>query len=477
MLWIALHLPDLPLQVFTRGLAEAGALAVVEHRPRQQVLAASPAARACGVEPGMRVVGALAVVPGLVLRDRDVAAERALLAALANCAGCFSPALSLDPPDCVMLEVGTCLRLFGGLAGLIERLADALAAQGLDVRLAAAPTPLAASWLALARPGRRIEAEPGWAEVLNDLPIELIARGGQVSEDNLALLRGIGADRVGAIARLPRDALARREAVAVSAVLARARGEIPDPRPWYQAPPTHASRLLLPAPVDATEPLLFACRRLFAGLTAWLTVRLAAIDRCQVFLEHADRPDTLIEIVTGEPGRCEARLGMLLREHLNRLELPAPVEALKLHADCPVFQPARSQDLFGDPHAARDGALRLVDRLCARLGSDAVFSLRLQDGHRPETAWSAMRPGHRPASGVQAAPGQRPLWLLDEPRPLAAIDELRLLSGPERIESGWWDGHDIQRDYFVARSPDDALWWIFRALDEPGGWYVHGYFG
>lgn len=471
-----MHLPDLALQVFTRGVTEAGMLAVVEPRPRQHVLAASPAACARGVEPGMRVAGALAVAPELVLQNRNLDAEAVLLTELANCAGCFSPAVSLDPPDCVLLEVGSCLRLFGGLAGLIDRLTRELAALGLGVRFAAAPTPLAARWLALARPGRQIAAEPGWADVLSDLPIELIARDGKLSAANLAMLRGIGVDQVGAIARLPRDGLARRDAIAASTVLAQARGEIPDPRPWYQAPPTHAARLILPAPVDATEPLLFACRRLFAGLTSWLTARLAAVDRCQVFLEHQNRPDTLIEIVTGEPGRCEAQLGMLLREHLARLDLQAPVEALRLCADNPVFRPARSHDLFGDPGEAHDSARGLVDRLCARLGKDAVYSLRRQAGHRPEATWFPVPPGS-PIDVAKELPGQRPTWLVTPPRALSSIEQLSLLSGPERIESGWWDGRDIQRDYYVARSPDDALWWIFRSLDEPDSWYLHGYFG
>lgn len=424
----------------------------------------------------MRVAGALAVAPGLVLRNRNLDAEVALLTELANCAGCFSPAVSLDPPDCVLLEVATCLRLFDGLAGLTDRLSHALAGLGLEVRHAAAPTSLAARWLALARPGLQIAARPGWAEILNDLPIELIARDGKVSEANLTMLRGIGMDRIGAIERLPRDGLARRDAIAVSTVLAQARGETPDPRLWYQAQPSHSSRLILPAPVDTTEALLFACRRLLSGLLAWLTARLAAIDRCQLFLEHEGRPDTLIEIVTGEPGRCEAQWGMLLREHLARLDLQAPVEALRLHADNPVFQPARSQDLFGDPGEARDSALRLVDRLCARLGKDAVFSLRTQAGHRPEAAWFAAHPGG-PMGVPQHSPGQRPAWLLNEPLPLATIDQLSFLSGPERIESGWWDGRDIRRDYYIARCRDDALWWVFRSLDEPGGWYIHGYFG
>ena len=51
---------------------------------------------------------------------------------------------------------------------------------------------------------------------------------------------------------------------------------------------------------------------------------------------------------------------------------------------------------------------------------------------------------------------------------------LELLAGPERIESGWWDGGEVARDYFIARAPSSALLWIFRA--RGGGWYLHGLF-
>lgn len=451
-------------------------LAVVEQRPRTHILAASPTARARGIEAGMRVAGALAIAPDLVLRNRNPDAEISLLTEIAHYVGGFSPAVSLDPPDCVLLEVSSCLRLFDGLAKLIDRLTCELNRLGLQVRLAAAPTPLAARWLAITRPGQQITAtDPAWTDVLSDLPIELIVRDGKVSAAKLNMLLDIGVERIGAIKNLPRDGLARRDAIAISTVIAQARGELPDPRPWHQTPPTHASRLILPAPVDTTEHLLFACKRLLVGLTAWLTARLAAVDRCLLFLEHEDQPDTLIEIVTGEPGRCEAQWGVLLREHLARLELKAPVRALRLCANQPVFQPARSQDLFGDPNQTRDSAQSLIDRLCARLGKNAVFGLSMQPGYRPEAAWFATRPGS-PVKLAKPLSGLRPAWLLDEPKALATIDPLRLLSGPERIESGWWDDHDTRRDYYVARNADNALWWVFRSLDESGGWYMHGYF-
>jgi protein ImuB len=53
---------------------------------------------------------------------------------------------------------------------------------------------------------------------------------------------------------------------------------------------------------------------------------------------------------------------------------------------------------------------------------------------------------------------------------------LTLLAGPERIEAGWWDGHDVTRDYFVASNPDEALLWIYRERDAGGRWFLHGFF-
>ena len=71
----------------------------------------------------------------------------------------------------------------------------------------------------------------------------------------------------------------------------------------------------------------------------------------------------------------------------------------------------------------------------------------------------------------------RPLWLFAEPRPLGgepASAELKLLSGPERIESGWWDGEEIGRDYFVGRDAQGAEVWLYR--DRGGQWFVQGVF-
>jgi protein ImuB len=96
-----------------------------------------------------------------------------------------------------------------------------------------------------------------------------------------------------------------------------------------------------------------------------------------------------------------------------------------------------------------------------------------------------------PAPPKPRAAMPRPVWLLPEPlplpeqhaRPLLDGAPLQLVSGPERIESGWWDTTLAERDYFIAQAADGALVWIYRArlpLSASGdaqGWFLQGRFG
>ena len=76
------------------------------------------------------------------------------------------------------------------------------------------------------------------------------------------------------------------------------------------------------------------------------------------------------------------------------------------------------------------------------------------------------------------------MWLLPMPRLLSERDglprrrgPLRLLGESERIETGWWDGGDIARDYYTATDLHGVRLWIFRERTSPHRWFLHGVFG
>ena len=123
----------------------------------------------------------------------------------------------------------------------------------------------------------------------------------------------------------------------------------------------------------------------------------------------------------------------------------------------------------------------LIEHLRARLGEHSVSGLSAVAEHRPERAWRYSRPGE---PSVLLSHEKRPLWLLPHPERLCLKNGqpyfnglLSLQPDRERIESGWWDGSDVMRDYFIASNPKDTRLWIYRELAGEQHWFLHGIFG
>jgi protein ImuB len=47
--------------------------------------------------------------------------------------------------------------------------------------------------------------------------------------------------------------------------------------------------------------------------------------------------------------------------------------------------------------------------------------------------------------------------------------------GPERIETAWWRGPSVRRDYYVVETESGERFWVFRRLKD-GDWFFHGMF-
>lgn len=485
MLWAALRFPSLALEVFTRGQADDAAarrfvVGSGGHVPH--VVAANRAARAAGIRRDQPVSAALALAPDIVLRDRDPDAEARALAQLATWMLHFTPQTSLVPPAALVAEIGGSARLFGGLPRLVARLTEGMHAQGYTVRLGFAPTPTAALLLARAGHAAPIHDPHALPAALGPLPLAF--SGGDPAA--LSMLAAAGVTTFGEAAALPRAALARRCGAGFVALLDRALALRADPRVPYVPPPRFASRLELPAPVADTAALGFALNRLVHELASWLSARGLGALRLSLTLTHEHYLQrrgvlsTAVPFTLGAPARAPAHLSGVLRERLARVTLPAPVEALALASEQTAPLPGRNLGLL--PGDEADAALvPLIDRLRARLGDDAVTLIAPYAEHRPELALRDAA-GGRTGAAAPLPDAPRPLWLLAEAQPLGHLLEQApwvLQDGPERIESGWWDGNDLRRDYFVAATPRGETVWIYRdhryGADD-GEWFLHGLF-
>ena len=173
---------------------------------------------------------------------------------------------------------------------------------------------------------------------------------------------------------------------------------------------------------------------------------------------------------------------------------------MEIHLECAdwVQNAPPNESLFPTPQSESEGLVQLIERLQARLGPEHVRRLLAVADHRPECA-SQSHSAQATISHLQAERSQRvqqtapaaarPVWLRSPPqalkernhRPCLDGQTLQLLCGPERIESGWWDGLLCERDYFIARQPSGALVWVYRLRHaregDAVGWFLQGWFG
>ncbi len=200
-----------------------------------------------------------------------------------------------------------------------------------------------------------------------------------------------------------------------------------------------------------------------------------------------------------------------------------------------VLLAERQRELF-DENPRRDflALSQLVNRLASRLGAEHVVRPKLRSGAMAEEAAvfeplvgqadasgsaaasakpvrsrrrKSSRTGRYPDAGFLAentpglrstiSPMQRPLSLFPQPQEIAAVSvdgrpqtdihvpalflvdgqRLPVLRrwGPERIETAWWRGPLVRRDYWRIEVADGRWLWVFRDL-RAGKWFLHGEF-
>ncbi len=365
------------------------------------------------------------------------------------------------------LEIGASRQLFGGQGVLLKQIDSGLTGLGYTHVCALAPSPLGAALLTRVTRQRCVFTPAQLRLRLESLSLTLLDMAPEISD----ALQSTGLQCIGQVLALPPAALARRFGPQLTLYLRRLLGQASDPRPAWQLPPVWRSRCEFGCELRDTTAMLFPLQRLLMEFQGYLRGRDCSVLRFTLRLEHHQRPASDLAIGLSAPARDAALFLQLARERLHQLVLPAPVTGLQLEA-LEFTAPSIVQgDFFGSPAEQLQQFQLLLDRLRARLGNDLVQGLATAADHRPERAWQMSR---QIAPALPAcAPGtsRRPCFLRLDPQPITP--PIHLLSGPERIESGWWDRDDVIRDYYVARGSAGERLWVFRDLSD-GSWYLQG---
>jgi protein ImuB len=465
---------------------------VLEH---EKVLGMSPAARAAGIKPGMRRGGVLMLVPDARIHERSTAGEEAAMQAVAIALLKYTPLVTLAEESTLLIDIGASLRLFGGIRVLCRLARTDLRDLGFSGRVSCAPTARGAWLLARFRGGRVLKPST-MTRHLERLPAMAVP----AARPFAAWFEGIGCETIADLRRLPRPGLQRRCGRRLLDTIDSAFGAAPELFEWIAPPTTFEARIELFDRIESVDLLMAGAQRLVLQLTGWLCGRQLAAERVTLRLEHERgreaRPATAVDIVLAEPTWHGEHIIRLMKERLGKVELVAPVIGLAL--EVAQLQPMAppSDSLFVEPGGTQEDQVRMLELLVARLGADNVLQPLPVADYRPEVAnaWVSIQQKVREAAVAAQLPPDLnrpmlPTWLLSKPIALLVRHHkpfygspLRMVSGPERIEVGWW-GNAASRDYFIAEGQDHALYYVYRERfsgDGEGGdprWFLHGLFG
>lgn len=470
MRWVCIVFPQLALDAVQRmHPTPHEPLALLAGTPQRRVLqTVNAAAHALGLRSGQSLTAAHALVKTFACAEYDPVEIERWQQFLAAWAYQFSSQVSVFYPRALLFEIESSLGLFGPWPRFEARLRKELSELGFRHRIVAAPNPAAARVLANRYDGLAVADDHALMQALAPLPID---RAGLDPQAAIALSR-MGLRSLAQVQALPRHTLARRFDAALLKHLDALSGQRPLALGFYQPPDRFDVRIELNYDVQSHQALLFPLRRLTGDLSAFLCGRDSGVQRFALHLEHAQAPDSVIPVGLLSAEREAPMLFELARGRLEQVQVTSPVRGVRLVAqDLPVFVPQR-QDLFDARPQQTLPWAQLRERLRARLGDEAVHGLRFHADHRPECAWQAAT-DKNPCPTLNNV--QRPGWLLVEPTLLAEAG-VQILKGPERIESGWWDGADIRRDYYLIQTRAGQQGWAYRTVGQCDGLWLQGWF-
>jgi protein ImuB len=465
------------------------------HRPF--ITGLSERAERCGLQIGQPLAEAKAQLPKAVYIPADVACDRGALSELAIDFQCFSPLVGLEEspaPDSLLCEVTGCTHLWQGEERFLHAVRDYWRKRGYHIQVALAGT-VGAAWalshtkaVSLVHPG-------GEAEALADLPLAAL----RLPPASLLRLEVLGLFLIRDVLRLPREMLASRFGTILQRRLDQALGLLSEIFVCERLKEPLSTAREWEVPIQDRFALDLVCRELLRELL--LMARGLGLGLKE--LEGEIRTETgavKIEIRLVEPTCDDCHLAQLVELQLERQAWSGGVVAVRWFA-LRLGRVDQAQGRWFEDEIAPENSRAfntLVERLSSRLESKSVLRFESVADAQPEHVvrlipWTSALP---PATDefvfdLEQSRG-RPARLLSRPLPID-VDSIvpdgppiRMVWnrnvhlvvrswGPERIATGWWRSHDVERDYYRVEWDDGTQVWIYRD-HRSGRWYLHGFF-
>jgi protein ImuB len=443
----------------------------------------------------MPLAEAQALLESAAFVPHDPAADSEALQTLAQVCHRFSPFVGIErscDTDCLLIDMTGGSHLFGGESGLARQVVIDLAELDYRTHVAAAGT-IGAAW-AIARYGHRA----GSHRRLPSLPVEAL----RIPDDIVSRLQSFDLRTLGQLQALPRESLPSRFGALLLQRLDQMFGqcdELLDPVPC--ADPVFAE-WILEHPTCRSEAVLHICAELLPEVLSTVQSRGEGILRLVLTVSSESADPVSLELGLIQPADSAAHLMSLFQLKLEAHTLPNWMHTIRLEATVTAPLRIRQRGLFAHEEPADDGSIRrLIDRLSARLGRNAVVKPKLLPEAVPEQAVefepladtdSKRRQADSPVMSNRAFTSARPLKLLSPPESIRVISiapdgppvrfywdhheyQVAQHTEPERIATAWWqETGSVRRDYFQVEVSSGARFWLFR--NDAGNWFLHGVF-
>ena len=429
------------------------------------------------------------------LEELDSTQQKKYLDQLADHMQGVSSTVSFHP-QALICEVRSSLKYFAGIDVIHQKLQKLIEEQlqqwGLADDYFYAASPTVSGSLLLARSGHNVLVyrQENLRSALGQLSTDVL----DLNKEQRRRLLNMGVRYLRDIWRLPSDGLCKRFGCNFVNQLNKALGKAAEPTHNYIPPPAFVASYDLPYEIENLDQLLPITDELLAQLCDFLRRRDLSTSSLVLDLLHEKRGNTEVNIGLRMASRSLQHLTLLLATHFDKLSIPAPVVAIKIEVKKFDAFFAKTDSLLKDEASglapySDSNLTQFMEQLQARLGENHVKSVSSEAQHCPE--YSSLQidykekpnRGGRVAMPTEVSANPRPLWLLQNPKQLN-INKGRLfyrkpitiVSGPERIETHWWSGIDVCRDYYVARELGGSKLWIYKEKSDAGIWYLHGIF-
>ncbi len=483
--WFSIRQPSLRKTAFVLCAPEHGRLVIT---------AVNEPARLQGVETGMVVADARAIIPSLQVLDDETGLQERLLNAIALWCIRYTDIVSIDLPDGIILNVTGAAHLWGGEASYIRDINLRLHHRGYDVRATMADT-IGSSWAIshygdespIIKSGRQMEA-------LLSLPPSAL----RIEKSSTERLHKLGLHQIRHFLNMPRSALRRRFGKDLLLKLDQALGQKDETLIPVQPPEPFRERLPCLEPIVTAKGIEIALEKLLEMICRRLQKEGMGIRKAVFTGFRVDGRIEKIEIGTHRASQNATHLYKLFENKISTIEPDLGIELFMLEALKSEKISPHQEKIWNTTCGLEDpGFSELMDRLANRFGNTPIRRFLPAEHHLPEKSFKESESLSETSVSAWMTDRPRPIQLLVSPQRIEVAapipdyppmhfryqDKLHKIikaDGPERIEQEWWIREGPHRDYYAVEDEEGKRYWLFRSGHYSEAltpkWFIHGFF-